>query len=392
MDRQIVCFQIPAFQIALARRQEPSLRERPVAVASPRLDRACLQEVSREARQEGLAPGMPVDEAARLCRSLRLLAPDQPGVRAAQRGLLEVIAPFAPVWEPLRPGQVFLDLTGTTRLFGQAAEAAWRIEAEVARRQGLAGMAGVASNKLVSQVAVTLLEPPDVEDVRPGGEEAFLSPVPVSTLAEVSRAEAQHFLPLLEDLNLATLGDVAAVPLPQLEAVFGSAAMRLHRWAHGIDPSPVLPLRRQPHLDATARVEPDEVDDQRLLGRLYGLVEELCRELRQSRRVCGRLTLSLLSSDQQEVARQQPVSPPSQWEGDLYPLLQPLFLRLFTRRVRLRSLRLRADCRPLPDEQLTLFAQGPGEATRERGRRLALALDRLRGKFGPAVVRLGRTI
>src|SRR5581483_4683601 len=192
MDRQIVCFQIPAFQITLARRREPSLRDRPVAVASPRLDRACLQEVSREAREEGLAPGMPLEEA------VRLLAPDPPGIRAAQQELLEVIAPFAPVWEPLRPGQLFLDLTGTTRLFGKAADAAWRIEAEVARRQGLAGMAGVASNKLVSQVAATLLDPPEVEDVRPGGEEAFLSPLPVATLAEVSRAEAQHFLPLLD--------------------------------------------------------------------------------------------------------------------------------------------------------------------------------------------------
>lgn len=390
--RQIVCFQIPALPIALARLREPSLKGRPVAVASPRHDRACLQDVSREAKQEGLWPGMPVEEAYRLCRSLRLLPPDPPALRVAQRELLDVIAPFAPVWEPLRPGQVFLDLTGTTRLFGRAADAALRIEAEVTRRQGLTGMAGVAGNKLVSQIAVTLLEPPDVEDVRPGDEEAFLSPIAVSALAEISPSEARHFLPLLEDLNLSRLGEVAAVPLPQLEAVFGQDAWRLHRWARGIDPSPVLPRRRQPYCEATAWIEPDEVDDRRLLGRLYGLLEELCRELRARRRLCGRLTLSLLSSDRQEATRQQQVSPPTQWEQDLHPLLEALFLRLFTRRVRLRSLRLRSDCLPLPDEQLTLFGDGPGRQPHLRRQGLMLALDRLRAKFGATAVRFGRTI
>lgn len=379
-------------QIALARLREPSLKDRPVAVASPGRDRACLQEVSGEAKREGLLSGMPVEEAYRRCRSLRLLPPDPPALRVAQHELLDVIAPFAPVWEPLRPGQLFLDLTGTTRLFGRAADAALRIEAEVARRQGLTGMAGVASNKLVSQIAATLLEPPGVEDVSPGGEQAFLSPIAVSALAEISPSEARVFLPLLEDLNLSRLGEVAAVPLPQLEAVFGASAARLHRWALGIDPSPVLPRRRQPHCEATAWVEPDEVDDRRLLGRLYALLEEICRELRARRRLCGRLTLSLLSSDRQEATRQQKVSPPTQWEHDLHPLLEALFLRLFTRRVRLRSLRLSSDCLPLPAEQLALFDDGPSRQPLLRRQGLMLALDRLRSKFGPAAVRLGRTI
>jgi DNA polymerase-4 len=387
--RQIVCFKIPDFQIALARLHEPSLKQRPVAVASPHTARACLQEVSLEARQEGLASGMPVEDAYRLCRSLRLLAPDPFHVHAAQRDLLQVVAPFAPAWEPLRPGQLFLDLSGTARLFGPAVDAAARIEREVVRRRGLAGMAGVASNKLVSRVAVALLEPPQIHDIRPGEEQPFLSPLPVSVLSELNPSDTRKLLPLLEDLNLPTLGAVAAIPLHQLETVFGARATQLHHWAHGIDASPVLPLVRQPHLELVCPVEPDSVDDDRLLGLLYGLVEQLCRQLRARQRVCGRLTLSLLSSDQQETTRHRSVQPPTQWENEMYPDLRQLFLHMFTRRVRLRSLRLRTDSLPLPGEQLTLFDHAGGQT---RARRLALALDRVRTRFGSAALRVGRTI
>jgi hypothetical protein len=42
MDRQIVCFAIPSLEIALARLRHPSLRTRPLAVATVDTPRALL--------------------------------------------------------------------------------------------------------------------------------------------------------------------------------------------------------------------------------------------------------------------------------------------------------------------------------------------------------------
>jgi DNA polymerase-4 len=414
MDRRIVCFQIPALGIALARLAEPSLRDRPVAIAPAGTPRACLHEVSNEAQREGARIGMPIETARRRCPSLRLLPPDPPRLREAHQRLCGVAARFAPIWEPVQPGHLFLDLTGTIRLFGRASDAAARIEREVTRDCGLAGVAGVGSNKLVSHVAATLLHPPQLCDVRPGSEQAFLAPLPVTTLPGFGRSqarEARRSLAVLDDLNLRTLGEIAETALPALELALGPRAALVHRWARGIDLSPVLPLVQQPRLEVAETLEPDDLDDERLLGRLWSMLERLCRELRRQQRVCGRLTLTLRYSDHVEAAGTRALIPGTHWEVEMEPCLKNLFVRCFRRRVRVRRLALGAEALGAPDAQLSLFDvdhglrcflsvlstqssvlsdESPGEATRSRACRLALVLDRLRERFGEHILRYGR--
>ena len=60
MDRQIVCFGIPAFEVAVARLHDPNLSTRPLAIAPLNTSRALLREVSSEAEQAGLGIGMSV--------------------------------------------------------------------------------------------------------------------------------------------------------------------------------------------------------------------------------------------------------------------------------------------------------------------------------------------
>lgn len=123
MDRDIVCLQIPSFEIVLTRTHEVSLRHRPVALAPTHTPRSLVLEVSQEAVDEGIQPGMPLELARQLCPRLRVIPPDSARTQAAHRELQQAIMPFAPVWESIRPGSLFLDLTGTQRLFGRPIEA-----------------------------------------------------------------------------------------------------------------------------------------------------------------------------------------------------------------------------------------------------------------------------
>ncbi|TLY17953.1 MAG: hypothetical protein E6K67_07910 [Nitrospirae bacterium] len=333
---------------------------------------------------------MPVEQARRLCPSLRVLPTDTVRVRIAHQDLLEIIGRFAPVWEPVRPGHLFLDLTGTTRLFGPAVDVAARIEREVIQRQGLPGAMGIGSNKLVSGVAADVVQPPQLYDVRPGSERIFLAPLPVTMLPGISRSSAKAILPLLEDLNLRTLGEIAEIPLPQLAVVFGRQGELLHRWANGIDVSPVLPPVQHPTVATSVTLDPDDVDDVRLLAHIYGLLEKLCRTLRCQGRVCRRLLLTLWHSDHVEVSRYCTFAAGTYWEVEMYPCLKGLFLGCFQRRVRIRRMALLAEALAPPEEQLSLFDFDPSQTRKQaRMRRLALALDSLRERFGNRVVSRG---
>jgi DNA polymerase-4 len=395
MDRQIIYFQIPSFEIALARRHDAALRHRPVAIAPTHHTRACVREVSQEAYGDGLRPGMSVELARRLCPAVRLLPPDTTRIGLAHREIQNIVAEFAPVWEPVQPGHLFMDLTGTHRLFGPTVDTAVRIEREIIRRQNLTGVAGIGTNKLVSHAAGTIVQPPQLCEIRPGFERSFLAPLPTALPCSLHQAFSHKSLALLEDLNLYTLGAIAEIPLPHLQLVLGPAATLLHEWAHGIDPSPVLPTVQQICVERSRSISPDEIDDDRLLGLLYGLLEQICRTLRRQQRVCGRLTLTIRHSDHVEVRKQQSIDPPTHWESDLYPQLTHLFSRCFQRRIRLCTMILNAEhlhaSGEPTGEQLSLF--DPEKAAvmqrRERSHRLTLALDRIRDRFGPPAITWG---
>lgn len=393
MDRQIVCFAIPSFEIALARLHNPALRTRPIAIAPLNTSRALLREVSQEAEQEGLRVGMPIEQARRWCPALHVLSSPPHRTATANHSLLSVITRYAPVWEPFQPGSIMMDLTGTTKLFGLGCEVAATIQQEVLKRFQLEGVAGVASNKLVAQTAATLVEPSELYDVRQGSERVFMSPLSVRTLPGLHRPCMRTVLKRLDDLNLLTLGAIADSPLDALELAVGDAAGQLARWAQGVDHNPVLPPAIQPDLEETVTLDPDDVDDHRLWGRLQDLLQGLCRTLRGQRRVCSILSLTIRYADQIEVTKQQRITPETCWEIDLSAPLSALFHRCFRRRIRLRLMTVQLNGLTEFAGQGSLFDERPPDDKRrqERAKNLAVALDRLQTRFGDRAIRYGRT-
>ncbi|MCE7977633.1 MAG: hypothetical protein DYH03_10900 [Nitrospira sp. NTP1] len=392
MHRDIVCLQIPSFEIVLARTHEASLRHRPVALAPVHTPRSLVREVSQEAIDDGVLPGMSVELARQLCPSLRVIPPDSARTQAAHRALQQAIMPFAPVWESIQPGSLFLDLTGTQRLFGRPIDTAARLERELTGKWGWHSHIGVATNKLVSHLAATTLEkPPQMRSIYSGLEQAFLAPLPATLLPGLNRMQASHILRRLDDLNLRTLGSIVGVSVVQLEAVLGTAAVVLHDWAMGIDHSPVRPSVEQLLIEQSLTLNPDEIDDHLILGRLSLLVERICAMLRQQRRVCTRLSLTLRHSDHAERMAQHILPHGTYWEADLQPVLVQLFARCFRRRVRLQRIIVRADGLEPLAEQLRLFDE-PATTVQPVPHRISLVLDAIRAKFGERAIAWGKAL
>ncbi len=392
MDRRILCFQIPSFAIALARRADRSLDGRPVAIAPSHTRRARLVEASPEAATDGVMPGMPIDLARRLCPALRILPPDPRLVHTAHQELQQVVAGFAPLWEPILPGYFYLDLTGTTRLYGRAVDAAARLEREIHTRQDLTGTIGIAGNKLVSHLAASALgQPSQLVSIWPGSESAFLEPLSTGLLPGLSPGHLSKVRAALEDLNLGTLGAIARTSVTQLELALGPAARLLHEWSIGIDPTPVRPAIEHPSVEYGRTLDPDEIDDGAILGHACELLEELCRCLRRQQRTCRHLVLTLRHGDHTERSTRQWLPAPTCWEHDLAGVLKRMVFAAFRRRVRLHSIVLRAEALAPSAEQLPLFALDPSpeQAAGLRRHRLSAALDRVRERFGDAAVRWG---
>lgn len=387
MERDILHLSIPAFPIALARVSDSSLREWPVAVVPGHSERALLQCVSTEARAEGVHEGMSVYHARRFCPSLILLPPDPELVGRGMQAIQELSGRYTPILEPAAPGRLFLDLTGSRRLFGPGRDAAARLEREIEKGLRLSGSVGVAGNKLVSRIAAGYLEKPGVCDILRGSERSFIAPMPVSVLPGVGKARE---IQLLQDLNLRQVEEVAALSVAQLRLALGPFAPLLHQRACGVDPSPVQPPKRSQEISEESFLSAEENDDVLLMAELCRLVEGCGLRLRRLGKGAGKLTLTLMYADGVTEQGFVQLASPQNLDLPLFAVAEDLFLKSCRRRVRLKGMRL--ACGRLGDEkiQLDLFADEP-VASPHAGA-LQEALDCLRGKYGMGSLRWGRGI
>jgi DNA polymerase-4 len=385
MDRDILHIYIPAFPIALARISDPTLRSRPVAVAPGHSERAPIQHVSTEARLEGLFEGMPLFRARRLCPSLVILRPDPKRVSGGSRALVKLTREYSPVWEPSSTGRIYLDLTGSSRLFGPGRDAALKLERDLTRRLNLTGWVGVAGNKLVSRIAAGYLHKPGVCDVLRGSEAEFIAPLPVTVIPGIGETRQRI---LLADLNLSLVEQVASLTLPQLSLPFGPFAPLLFHRARGIDPSPVLPPRRTPEISRESLIDEGENDDSLLLAELYRLAEECGLRLRSTGKAAARLILTITHSDGLSRRRAVSLSDPIDQDAQIFGFVEKLFSEASERRVNIKWMCLVCANLTEPRGQLEMFADTEGAGMEGS---LQDALDAVRGRYGMTAVSWGRT-
>ena len=387
MQRHIIHLHIPSFSISVARVCSPALRDRPVAVAPPQSERALILSVSPEARKEGVFKGMPLSKAMKQCPGLTALPPDPGLTERACKAMTRVVGQYTPLWEPSRPGHIYLDVTGTDRLWGKARDTGYRLRQEIKARLHLSGTAGVAGNKMVSSIASRLTPSLEVMDVDLGREHSFMAPLKVGVVPGIGRVRREI---LLEELNIIRVRELAALDVGALKLIFGRLAHVIHQRTLGIDPTPVYPIPKKPVVSEEVALPRDENDDRKLLGILYGLVETCAFRLRTRTLIPRTAGLLIRYADHMEAKGQVRLACPSFWEFDLYSALEELFLKRCNRRVRVRFMRIWFRDFAFPERQLSLF-DGPSALTEKQAAAIQ-ALDRIREKHGEPVIKTGKTM
>jgi DNA polymerase-4 len=387
-ERTIIHLNVADFAVAVERVLDARLRERPVVIAPEGASRAAVFDMSDEAFQHGIRKGMALARAQRLCRDTVVIAPHADRYEQAMRDLLAHALPYSPLIEMTDSnGHLFIDATGTHRLFGPAYDIAWRIRKAVRKELGLDPIWSVAHNKLLAKVATRVVKPAGEYILDEGQEQAFLSPLPVALVPGLDEADLVH----LREYRLDRVGQVLAWTLPQLEVVFAGRGQFLYESVRGIDASPVLPVgAERPEIAAEHDFGNDSNDVETLHATLFSLIEKSGPKLRQRRLAAGRLGIVLDYSDGIRVARQGSLVPASANDQRLFEMAKGVLDRAWTRRVRIRHLRLCLDRLTFPPAQLDLFADRNQPMPKDD--RLMQSLDAIRGKFGVAAVRFGRRL
>jgi len=354
-------------------------------MAPPHSERALILSVSPEARKEGIFKGMPIGKAIKFCPDLTVLPPNQSLTGKACNVLAKVVAYYTPLWEPSRPGHIYMDVTGTDRLWGRAKDTASRLRSEIKEHLCLLGMVGVSGNKMVSSIASRIGSSEGVLDVDHGQESSFMAPLRTSFLPGIGHVRRKI---LLEELNISLVREIATLDIGILKLVFGRQAYVIHQRALGIDPTPVYPPRMEPTIAEEFTIPHDTNDDNKLLRILYRLVERCSHQL-LSRSLCPRKAgLIFRYTDHKEVTRCINLSSVSFWDFELYAPLERIFLKAYHRRVRVRFMKVWFQDFSPPPSQLSLF---PTSSPLTDKKVLTFqTLNHIRERYGDEAIKYGR--
>jgi len=210
------------------------------------------------------------------------------------------------------PGLCRVDARGWGRRGGE--EALARTLRGAAREAGFAVRVGVADTPVTADAAAGL-EGEGIRIVPPGGDRAFLAPLPLALLPlEPELRES------LRALGIRRVGELAALGRAGLEARFGPAGLRAHRRARGEDDRLFRPLSPEDPPEVRLELEGSTRSVEPLLFVLRHLLHRLCGELAAEARCAGRLRLRL--ELERGGAREVEVAParPTRREGLLFDL------------------------------------------------------------------------
>ncbi len=273
------CAWVPCFAVAAFERAEPALVERPVIIVRGHGPVARVMEASAAAREHGIAAGMTEAEARARCPVLVTRAWCDERVASARHALLEAALTVSPRIEDGGPGLVQVDTAGLGRLLGDTRAIVDRLVRQ-ARAVGLRACVGVAASRTAARLAAQTGA--RITIVPPGGERTFLAAVPLTAL-ELSADLAATFA----RWGIRTLGELAALPRRSLGDRLGTAGLRAHDEALGLDREPFRVHVPEPYWEEAQGLGWEIA----LLAPLLGVIETVLG------RLCDRLAVVHVSVD-----------------------------------------------------------------------------------------------
>ena len=387
-ERSIIHINVADFAVAVERLVDSRLRGRPVIIAPGGAARATVYDMSDESFQSGVRKGMALRRALRCCRDAIVLPPHPIRYERAMIRLLKHALPYSPLIEMTDyNGHLFVDVTGTRKLFGPPPDVAWRIRKTVRADMSFDPIWSVAPNKLVAKVATRMVKPAGEYIVGAGEEEDFLKPLPVHLIPGIEREDLKRF----REFNLIRAGHVANLSMGQLDVLFGSRSRSLYDAVRGIDLSSVLPVGQKLPVVASDHEFGNNTNHVAVVeGALYRLIEHAAADLRKQRLTARRIKIFLDYSDGRRITRQAVANPATANDFRLFALARIALERAWKRRVSIRNLRLICDHLTYPPAQMGLFAEY--EEKNKVKDNLIFALDTIRSRFGFNAIRVGRTL
>jgi DNA polymerase-4 len=296
----------------------------------------------------------------------------------------KVAAKYAPVWENDRAGNLYLDITGTTSLFGAPVDCSSRVLSDIYEQVEISPAAAVACNKLVSKVATRTIRPVGLIQVQNGTEAEFLNHQDIRILPGMG----QNLLQTATVVGITEIGEIAALSEAGVIALFGKRGSLLRNMALGIDGSPVENRSGRKSITQQADFNEDVIEITAIKAAIETLAERGGFEMRSNKLGATIIKLVICYADGVTADGQEKRQRAFITDREISTVMERVYKKTVVRRIRVRSIGLSLEgLIPLGYEP-DLFE--PESEIKDR--KMQEAVDLIQNRYGVGKVTRGLTI
>ena len=366
----------------------PDLREIPSCIGGdPKSRRGIVVAKSIPAKKYGVTTGEPVSMALRKCPELVCVPGDFALFETCSRAFKKICASYAPVMESFSIDEVFLDMSGTEKIYPDPVKLACEIKDRIREKLGFTVNIGIGTNKLLAKMASDFEKPDKVHTLFPAEIPTKMWPLPVRDLLFLGKASEQKLI----KAGIKTIGEMARYPETEIQRLLGEkTGHQLYEYANGRDDSPVRGEREEAKgYSAETTTEEDIVTYEQAFSLLLAQCDVVAARMRKDGKKCSCVSVTYRMLDFRTRSHQKKLGNPTDVTEEIFVQVKNLLYECWQcQPLRLIGVAL-TDLTSDDFRQMSLFENTENH---EKQKKVDGVVDDIRKRFGNGMIVRGSTM
>jgi len=288
-----------AFFAAVEVRDNPDLAGKPLIIGALPHERGVVSTCSYEARKYGVRSAMSIKEAYRRCPHGIYMHPSMRKYKAASEQIHEIWSTYTDTAEYISLDEGYMDVTGSSHIFGGAISIGMEIKAETRRKTGLTCSVGVGYSMMTAKLASEERKPDGFFEI-PNPE--FLKNLIIDRNVRVIYGVGEKTADTLHKAGICTVRDIYANRQAVIR-LLGNHGRQIIELADGIDNRRVTPYSDPKSIGKEQTFQQDITDFNYLEDVLLLHAKELSFDIHLKGLYCRTVTLKATYGNMQQITR-----------------------------------------------------------------------------------------
>lgn len=364
---------------------KPELKDVPMAVCGSAEERHGIVLAKNEkAKAYGVKTAEAIWQAKNKCPNLVCVEPHYDRYVDFSRRVRAIYSEYTDMVEPFGIDECWLDVTGSSLLFGTGEEIAYQIKERVKSEVGVTISVGVSFNKVFAKLGSDLKKPDAVTVLSQENFKEKIWHLPADSIIGVGKSTMKT----LERIGLRTIGDVAKCKRSLLEMELGKSGLELWKVVNGYDTSPVLKTESLPKAKSYSHgtTQPKNLtNNNEVRATFVSLAESVAHNLRKYGVLASVVSISIRDDRLVTIERQRKLRQPTRLVEELVSTAMELFEENWNWKSEVRSVTIHA-CNFVDESDACQFNLFCDNERNEKLEKLEEQVDAIRSKYGNASV------